>query len=279
MSIRNTGLGKGLDSLIPMSDDPSGKKQEEKKHTLDIFKIKPNPHQPRKKFNEEELNELADSIKEHGVIQPLVISKVNDEYILIAGERRLRASRIAGLREVPVILRDTKEIEMIEIALIENIQRSDLNPLEEAVSYRKLIDEFSLTQEDISKKVGKARSTVANTLRLLQLPVEAKQALRDGKITEGHARAILALTSVEQQLGLLNSILSGKLNVRQAESRITEAKQTKKDNDVIALEDELSNLLGTKVKIKRSGKGGKIAIEYYSDEELERIVNEIKKRN
>jgi len=291
MSARNVGLGRGLDSLIPVSDDTSkdndnaAKDSDARKNealdTLAISKIKPNPHQPRREFNEDELKELADSIKSHGIIQPLVVTKEGSDFILIAGERRLRAAEMAGLSEAPVIFRDTNALQKLELALIENIQRSDLNVLEEAASYKKLIEEFNLTQEDVARKVGKARSTVANTLRLLSLPVEVKRGLREGKITEGHARAILALPTLEEQLALYNQILSGSLNVRQAEAKAKKgpvAIFTAEENlEVKKITEELGNFLGTKVSIARKGAGGKLIIEYYSDEELERIYQKIAK--
>ncbi|MCL4387109.1 MAG: ParB/RepB/Spo0J family partition protein [Patescibacteria group bacterium] len=283
MSARNIGLGRGLDSLIPLKDDlksdsdSSGQKGD--LYKLEIFKIKPNPHQPRREFKDEDLRDLANSIKVHGIIQPLVVTKEGEDFILIAGERRLKAAEIAGLKEVPVIFRETKDIEKLEIALIENIQRADLNPLEEATAYKKLLDAFSLTQEEVARKVGKARSTVANTMRLLSLPVEVKRGLREGKITEGHARAILALPTLEQQLALYNSIISGSLNVRQAEARVKKGPITmlkEEDNlEIKSLIQKLSEFFGTKVTIQRKGAGGKIQIEYYSDEELERIYKKL----
>jgi len=279
MSIKG-GLGRGLDSLIPMGDENNNKNADVKdSYLLDITKIIPNPHQPRKKFNEQELMELADSITEHGVIQPLIVTKEGDNFILIVGERRLRASKLAGLREVPVIYRKTNENQKIEVALIENIQRKDLNALEEAAAYKKLIQDFSLSQEQVAKKVGKGRSTIANTLRLLSLPVEVKEGLREGKITEGHARAILALPTFEEQLALYGSILSGNLNVRQAEAK-TKVRNFSEKQDVDLhlkdLENNLSNSLNTKVSIQKKGAGGKIVIAYYSDEELEKIIHRIR---
>lgn len=278
------GLGRGLDSLIPMSDGTeTTSRPNNTKDTINelrVSEIIPNPHQPRKNFNEESMKELAHSIKLHGIIQPLVVSKENDKYILIAGERRLRASRLAGLEKVPVILRSTEEQERLELALIENLQREDLNVLEEAFSYKKLMDEFNITQEEVSRKVGKSRSAVANILRLLGLPVEVKRGLREGLITEGHARAILSLSNIEEQLALYSAIISGKLNVRQTELK---AKGNKGERpEVLGLSIELKNLegeftktIGSKVKIQKKGVGGKIIIEYYSDEELERIARKI----
>lgn len=277
------GLGRGLDALIPISIEDV----EVEKVSVDagveseikISDIRPNPHQPRKHFDEEALQELAGSIKEHGIIQPLVVSKEGNEYILIAGERRLRASKIAGLEKVPVVLRTTREQQKLELAIIENVQRTDLNVLEEAASYKKMIDEFAMTQDQVAKKVGKSRSAVANALRLLILPIEVKKGLREGKITEGHARTILSLPTVEEQLALYNQIISGKLNVRQAEAKVKgggKTRSTEVDLELKDIEGQLVKSLGSKVKITKKGKGGRIIIEYYSDEELERIVKKIK---
>lgn len=276
-------LGRGLDALIPIS------KEEEKvqkvsvdtgsEGELKISDIKPNPHQPRKNFDEEGIKELSNSIKEHGIIQPLIVSKEKDEYILIAGERRLRAAKLAGFTSVSVILRTTREQEKLELSLIENVQRIDLNVLEEAASYKKLIDEFNLTQDEVAKKVGKSRSTVANMLRLLTLPIEVKKGLREGRITEGHARTILSKNTIEEQILLYNNIVEGKMNVRQAEVKSKE-KNNPKDNkinlELKSFEEALIRSIGSKVKIQKKGAGGKIVIEYYSDEELERIVKKIK---
>ncbi|PIZ00578.1 chromosome partitioning protein ParB [bacterium (Candidatus Howlettbacteria) CG_4_10_14_0_8_um_filter_40_9] len=277
MSTNQRGLGRGLDSLIPIGKDEP-RVADGPTNELKISLIVPNPHQPRCNFDEEMLKELADSIREHGVIQPLIVSKEGKEFILIAGERRLRAAKLAGLESVPVILRSTKEQQKVELALIENLQREDLNVLEEASSYKKLIDDFSLTQEDVSKRVGKSRSAVANALRLLSLPVEVKRGLREGLITEGHARVILSLPTLEQQISFYNQIISGKLNVRQAEAKIKSGISIEKRELSIELRDiqeGLTKTLGSKVTIQKKGNGGKIIIEYYSDEELEEIVKKI----
>lgn len=272
------GLGRGLDSLIPIGNEET-KDTGAPTNELKIALLKPNPHQPRRDFDEAMLKELADSVREHGVIQPLVVSKEGKDFILVAGERRLRAAKLAGLDTVPVILRSTKEQQKLELALIENLQRTDLNVLEEASSYKKLIDEFNLTQDDVARRVGKSRSAVANALRLLSLPVEVKKGLREGLITEGHARVILSLPTLEKQLAFYDSIIKGKLNVRQAEAKAKTSRESRVASLSIELkniENDLRNIMGTKVKIQKKGAGGKIIIEYYSDEELERIVKKIK---
>lgn len=270
-SVNKFGLGRGLDSLIPTSDNDDTTKQATGNLLLATGIIDPNPHQPRTSFDEAPLAELAASIREYGILQPLLVTKAeNGRYQLIAGERRLRAAKLAGLSEVPVIVRTLDELQKLELAIIENIQRENLNPVEAALSYRRLIDEFNLSQEDAAKRVGKARSTVANSLRLLSLPAEIKQGLIDGKITEGHARSILAITDREAQLTFYNNILSEGMNVRQAESHV-QAGSTKVrkqvDPDTRAVEKKLSEAVGTKVRIKPK----QIVIEYYSPEDLERI--------
>jgi len=273
LEIRNSkfGLGRGLDSLIPTSDFDDTENRASGSLLLDPAKIDPNPHQPRTSFDEAPLAELAASIREYGILQPLLVSKAeNGRYQLIAGERRLRAAKLAGLTEVPVIERTLDEQQKLELAIIENIQRENLNPVEAALSYRRLMDEFNLSQEEASKKVGKARSTIANALRLLSLPAEIKQGLIDGKITEGHARSILAIENREAQLTFYGNILSEGMNVRQAESHVQEksAKVRKvTDPDVRAAEKRLSEIVGTKVRIKPK----QIVIEYYSPEDLEKI--------
>lgn len=270
------GLGRGLDSLIPTSDnDDSPKHQDTGVLTLDANIIDPNPHQPRTSFDEAPLAELAASIREYGILQPLLVTKAEKgRYQLIAGERRLRAAKLAGLATVPVIVRTLDEQQKLELAIIENIQRENLNPIETALSYRRLIDEFNLNQEDAARKVGKARSTVANALRLLTLSAEIKQGLIEGKITEGHARSILAIEDKEAQLNLYHNILSEGMNVRQTEAHVQE-KSTKVRKDVDpntrAAEKRLSEAVGTKVRIKSK----QIVIEYYSPEDLERIYKVI----
>lgn len=277
-------LGKGFDALI--SDDfdksillESGEKVEK----VPIDNVKPNPDQPRKHFDEEALKELASSIKEHGIIQPLVVTPTkNGEYIIVAGERRWRAAAKANLSTVPVISRSTKALEQLEIALIENVQRVDLNPLEQAASIQRLVEQFSLPFETITKRLGKADSTLRNIVRLLQLPDDAKTALTEGKITEGHARQILALIGdPERQAYLLKSIIEHKWNVRQAERFVTSIKEGIKESDKASARTQtetqetrdLSKKLGTPVHIRRMASGGKLEITFGSDEELSKIIN------
>jgi ParB family chromosome partitioning protein len=270
------GLGRGLDSLIPISIDETG--EEIKVNATDFISvglIDPNPHQPRQNFEEVSLSELAGSIREHGILQPLLLTPNENRYQLIAGERRLRAAKIAGLKEVPVIIRTLDEQSKLELALIENVQRENLNPIEAAYSYKKLMDEFNLTQDEVARKVGKARSTIANTVRLLSLPVEIKAALSKGVITEGHARTLLGIENKDEQLLLFQNMVSGKITVRQAESRSSRVKNSAagktKDPNFEAAEKKLEETLGSKVVIKSKSKGGQIVIGYYSLEDLERI--------
>lgn len=286
-------LGKGLDALIPVDIDefvssslPSELKNDSNQISeLDVDIIGPNPHQPRADFPRRELEDLAQSIKVHGILQPLVVIKTPNGYQLVAGERRLRASKLAGLVKVPAIVRTFNEQEQLELAVIENIQRSDLNPLEVAIAYTKLIDQFNLTHEQIAKRVGKGASTVSNSVRLINLPHPAKLALQKGQISEGHARAILSLDNPAEQIQLLERIITDKMNVREAEvaarrfkEGITEKKSVKaKDirSEDTAIINSLGKHLGTKTAIQKTARGGRIIIEYYSDEELERITNQI----
>lgn len=255
---------------------------------LSVDLIKPNPWQPRKTFAPESLQELADSIKEHGILQPLVVIPAGDgSYQLIVGERRLRAAKLAGLSKVPAIVRDTmEERQKLELALIENIQRHNLDPIEEATAYQQLIDQYQMTQEEISKKMGKARTTITNTLRLLRLPLKIQRAVADGTISEGHARAIMTLPGMEKQLAFLETILKENMTVRQAEDRVREvlarpkivrAPRTPSDPEVAALESELRGKLGTKVKVQKHGETGRIMIEFYSQEELNNFLNKVSK--
>ncbi|MDD5693281.1 MAG: ParB/RepB/Spo0J family partition protein [Patescibacteria group bacterium] len=273
------GLGRGLDSLIPTEEYENGEKTDKDSLIIQIDKIDPNPHQPRKDFNEEALVELASSIREHGILQPLLVTPAKDRFQLIAGERRLRAAKIVGLTEVSVIVRTMGEQSKLELALIENVQREDLNPIETAQSYKQLIDEFNLKQEDLSKKVGKARATIANTLRLLSLPAEIKLALSQNQITEGHARALLAVDDKEKQRVLFEKILKGDVTVREAESH-AKAKRSShapevKDPNFVAAEKRMAEVMGTKVEIKNKKNKGQIVIDYYSFEDLERIFKRI----
>ncbi|MDO9545877.1 MAG: ParB/RepB/Spo0J family partition protein [Pelolinea sp.] len=275
------GLGKGLDALIPggFQKDSNGGAQQ-----IPISAIKPNPEQPRTEINNEGLEDLARSIQEHGIIQPLILTKdtVNDQYTLIAGERRLLAAQIAGLESVPAIIRDASNQERLELALIENIQREDLSPLESALAYQRLNDEFDLSHEDISVRVGKSRVAISNTLRLLKLPDDVQAALHAGKISEGHARALLGLPSKKSQSAALHTILNNELNVRQTEELarkfsgqkpILEKEKNPIPPEIKSLEDSLRASLGTKVTVNHGIKGGTVVIHYYSEEELESLID------
>lgn len=250
-----------------------------------IEAISPNPHQPRDDFNEEGLQDLANSIKEHGVLQPLVVSRTDSGgYELIAGERRLEASKIAGLERVPVIVRKVNEQNKAELALIENIQRYDLNPIEEARAFKKLQDTFAMTQAEVSLRAGKSRSAVSNALRLLNLPIEIQKALILGTVTEGHARAILAVSNAEKQRALFDLVVRDGLTVRQTEDKVRESvpggaekKKRYADPDVLEKEKILSEALGTKVHIRKSKTGGQIIIDYYSDEEFNALLTNLSK--
>ena len=279
-------LGKGLDALIrpPSQQDlsPAGVT------TIPISKIKTNPHQPRKHFDPKALNELSASIKEKGVITPITVRAVDNGYILIAGERRLRASKLAKQKEIPAyILEITDEVEMMEVALIENIQRENLNPLEESEAYAVLQGQFELSQTDIAKAVGKSRSTITNSLRLLQLPAEIKNSIRNKQISSGHGRAILAMKTQSGMLKLWHMILKNDLSVRGAESIVKDKvkgpkkrkklNQRKKSIAIRKLEDEMITIFGTKVQLNhKAKKGGFITVNYFSDEDLERILDLIR---
>jgi len=246
--------------------------------------IKPNPRQPRLKFQEEELAELAASIREHGVIQPLIVLPNGDgTFILIAGERRWQAAKKAGLPTVPVITRQANNQELLEIALIENVQREDLNAMEEAEAYRQLVEDFGLSHEAVAKRVGKSRVSITNTLRLLGLAEVVKQALVDGKITEGHARALLMLSTQKAQASALQTLLNLSLSVRQAEElvrklagqKFIKARKPGRSADVNDVEKRLQNSLGTKVALKHGKNGGTVTIYYYSDEELDALLGKL----
>lgn len=244
-------------------------------------KVVPNPHQPRIQFSEEKLLELAQSIKEHGILQPLIVTRVGDNFELIAGERRLQAAKIVGLTEVPVMIREAENQEKFELAIIENIQRHDLNPIEEARAYERLSKEFELSQESIAKKMGRSRSAIANTMRLLQLPVEIQRAVAEDKISEGHAKALLAIENPEKQRALFELIVRQGLTVRQTESKSREIsdrpprKTSSKDPEIEARESTLSEIFGTKVRIAKTGVGGMIRIDYFSDEEFKNIFSKL----
>lgn len=290
----SNGLGRGLSSLIPQKVNKEGETSEgeavvnvtsetdkDKVLKIDPDKIKINPMQPRSSFAGHKMDELVESIKRYGIIQPLVVTEKEGEYELIAGERRLRSAKIIGLEKVPVIIRDAGSQEKLEVALIENLQREDLNPIEMALAYRKLIDEFNLSQEDVAKRVGKSRPSVTNTLRVLNLPEEIQAALIEGKITEGHAKILTGLDTEVKQMTLFRKMLNNKMSV---EDVILEARRmggTKQAKVKINYEDKdkefaFREYFGTKVEIKRKRKGGQIIIDFYSDEELGEMTSKIK---
>ncbi len=279
---RRRGLGKGLDALIPSGDKPAASEVSE----LPVDSIERNPRQPRQNFDAGELAELADSIREHGVLQPLIVAQPedSDQYLLIAGERRLQAARQAGLSTVPAVVREATDEQLIVWALIENLQREDLNPLEAAEGYRQLAEDFDLSHEQIAERVGKSRSTVTNTLRLLNLPDAARTAVERGRLSEGHARALLSLDGEEAQLAALQTVLDQGLNVRQTEALVRRlgGKRRKKrrkspqlNPEEKALESDLRDALGTKVKLRRSDQGGTLTLHFYSDEELNTLVERL----
>jgi ParB family transcriptional regulator, chromosome partitioning protein len=283
MATKRMALGKGLGALLPEFG------QAEPKTLLycGIEEIIPNRSQPRKHFDESKLQELAESIKEKGILEPLIVRRTDQGYELIVGERRWRAAQKAGLKEVPVMVKEVEGREVLEISLIENLQREDLNPIEAAEAFKHLIEEFNLSQEDLSKRIGKDRTTITNTLRLLKLPLEVRNQLLQNRITSGHARAILSLESKEKQKELCALIIKKGLSVREAESIAKRwAEKPKKsitpvkprgdlESQLSSLQDSMRKYLGTKVHITQKGKRGKIEIEYYSHEDLERIVEAI----
>lgn len=280
---KKSGLGRGLDALFSSAITDS----EDSVKTVPVTSIIPNPMQPRTIFNQDELIDLADSIKEHGVIQPLIVNEKPDgQYVLIAGERRLRAAQMAGLSTVPVISRTADDQELLELALIENIQREDLSPLEAAEAYKSLEENFNLTHEEISKRVGKNRTSVTNTMRLLKLPGEVRKALLDKKITEGHARALLSLPTAQSQISAMNHVVSSNLSVRQTEEYVrsligekeipVKEKKSTLSPELKDIEDRLRQMVGTKVTLRPSKNGaGTINIHYYSSEELDSLLEKL----
>ena len=269
---RSFGLGRGLDALIPRATDaPTAQ--------VPIDGVRKNPHQPRNAFDEEGLAELSASIATHGVIQPIVVrGSADGGYELIAGERRLRAARMAGLTQIPAVIRDTTSNELLELALVENVQREDLNAIEEASAYRELIDGFGLTHEAVAHRVGKSRVAISNALRLLDLASETREAIIDGRISEGHGRALAALTIPELQRAVLQVVLERHLSVRQTEELVRRKRDAGAtpgrkvlSEDLADLEAQLRGILATKVGIVRTRKGGRVVIDFYSDEELDRI--------
>lgn len=288
---KKTGLGRGLNTLIPSAPAKDAesekilKKEEQIKSEImvPILKVEPNPDQPRRQFDEDSLQELADSIKQYGILQPLIVKKHEKFYEIIAGERRWRAAKMAGLKEVPVLIRDYAENEIVEIALIENIQREDLNPIEEALAYKRLMEEFSLKQDQVAAKVSKSRVAITNSLRLLKLDQRVQNLLSEEMITTGHARALLAIDDPDQQYEIAMKVFDEKLSVREIEKLVKQMskkkKETPKEEDKVQeylfanIEESLKQALGSKVNIKNRNNKGKIEIEYYSKEELDRLVD------
>ncbi|AOT73110.1 ParB/RepB/Spo0J family partition protein [Geosporobacter ferrireducens] len=279
------GLGKGLNALIPASKEPLAVNIPPKgdAYKVSIQEIRPNKDQPRKHFDKDKLETLVDSIKAHGLIQPIVVRPIEQGYEIVAGERRWKASREAGLKEIPCIIKEMDQRTGLEIALIENLQREDLNAIEEASAYKQLMEFYGLTQEELSQVVGKSRPHIANTLRLLNLGEKIKQMVVNEEITSGHARALLRLTDKNLQLETAQKVMENQLSVRETEVLVDnlltvkikkeQPAQKVKDYHLVSLEDSLKSLFGTKVNIVKGKKKGKIEIEYYSDEELERLID------
>lgn len=294
MVAKKSGLGKGLDALIPAGNKKAPVKKEtepviiekivEKKgvETLKITEVEPNREQPRKNFNEDALLELSDSIKQYGVIQPLIVQKKGDHYEIIAGERRWRAAKMAGIKEIPVIIKDYSDQQVMEISLIENIQREDLNPIEEAMAYKNLMEEFHLKQDEIAERVSKSRTAVTNSMRLLKLDKRVQQMMIDDMISAGHARTLITIEDPDVQYNIATKIFDEKLSVRETEKMVkllqkpeVKKEKTEKVNSFIYkdIEEKIKAILGTKVTVDhRSNNKGRISIEYYSNDELERIL-------
>ncbi|WP_066896351.1 ParB/RepB/Spo0J family partition protein [Clostridium nigeriense] len=274
---KKSALGKGLGALIP-NEIPG--KENNKPSVISLNLIKNNDDQPRKSFDDEKIAELAQSIKEHGIIQPIILNKKNDYYVIVAGERRWRAAKLLGLKEVPAIVMELTDKNILEISLIENIQRQDLNPIEEALAYKKLLSDFNLTQEELSKRVGKSRVAITNVIRLTGLSETVKQYLIDEVITEGHGRALLAIEDPKLQCEIAQKVIDEKLSVRELERLIKLSKSDKPEKKKVReinpyykdVTDRLQNYFGTKVNISNKNNKGKIEIEYYSEEDLQRIL-------
>ncbi len=277
---KKTGLGKGLDALFGPAPEEEQVQENDTLKKLKITEVEPNRDQPRKNFDQEALEELAQSIGEYGLIQPIVVTKKDGYYSIIAGERRWRASKLAGLKEIPAIIRDDDEKVNSEISLIENMQREDLNPYEKALGIRTLIDNYGLSQEDVAKKLGKGRSTIANWVRVLNLESRVLEMAKNGKLTEGHCKALLAITDPEKQYTTAIQMLERGQTVRQVEkkAKIKETKEEQKRNHILykSIEDNFQSFFGTKVKLDAGKRRGKIIIEYTSNDDLERILGLIK---
>lgn len=282
MAGNKPGLGRGLDALFgDAAPPPSGPAE------LPIDSISPNPYQPRTAFDDAEIASLAASIREHGIVQPIVVCRDGDGYALIAGERRWRAARVAGYESIPAVIRQGDNQSRLEVALVENVQRADLNPLEEAAAYRRLVDEFEMTQEEVARRMGKSRAAVANSLRLLSLPSGLKQDLADGRLTEGHARALLGLPSEDAMLQVGRRVVDQSLNVRQTEALARDwgdgpkprKQPAKLDPESAALEARIREVLGTQVRLERGPNGGKLTIFFHSEEELDGLYTILTARN
>lgn len=281
------GLGKGLGALIPEeSINEDEYKKNDSVNLISVNLIKANGNQPRKSFDEQKIIQLSESIKQHGIIQPVILKTNGDTYSIIAGERRWRAAKIAGIKEIPAIIMNLSDKEILEVSLIENIQRQDLNPIEEALAYKRLIEDFKLTQEELSKRIGKSRTSVTNSLRLLNIDSRVKEYLIDGVVSEGHARALLSLENKDLQYELAQMIIDEGLSVRETEKLIKNINNSKKDltkktsSDLnpyyIDIKNKLENLFGTKVMLLDKKNKGKIEIEYYSSDDLQRIIDILK---
>ncbi|MCE5219991.1 MAG: ParB/RepB/Spo0J family partition protein [Clostridium sp.] len=276
-------LGKGLSALIP--EETEGLRDEDNKILISLNKIKSDEEQPRKLFDSEKIAELAESIKTYGIIQPLILRKhMEDQYIIVAGERRWRAAKIAGLKEIPAIIMELSDRDILEISLIENIQRQDLNPIEEALAYRKLLNDFKITQEELSKRIGKSRVAIANTMRLMNLDDRVQQYIIESIISEGHGRVLLAINDKQKQYELAQQIIDEKLSVRELERLIKRFSEEEEKEKIISSSDDLNpyykeiknqleNYFGTKVNVSNKKNKGKIEIEYYSEEDLQRILD------
>ena len=293
---KSRGLGKGLDSLIPVGSAEGKTKiginsapaaEEKPDKMVKITMVEPNRDQPRHKFDEAALNELADSIKQYGIISPIIVQDRKDHYEIIAGERRWRAAKIAGLKEIPVIIKNFTEQEIVEISLIENIQRENLNPIEEALAYKRLLTEFNLKQEEVAERVSKSRTAVTNSMRLLKLADEVQQMIIDGKITTGHARALITIEDTEKQIEIAKKVVDEKLSVRDIEKLVKDLNKPKKEkkaakqikNEFIYqdIEEKLKQSFGTKVSVTAKEDGsGKIEIDFYSSDDLDRILDLLK---
>lgn len=273
------GLGRGLDALISSANTLDNARDSVLE--VKINDVEPNADQPRKVFDQERLQALAESIKEHGVVQPIIVRQDGSRYVIVAGERRWRAAKLAGLKTIPVVVKELSSRQVMEIALIENLQREDLNPIEEAEAYQKLMDEYSMTQEEVAKLVGKSRAAIANSVRLLTLAKEIREMLVDGRLTSGHARTLVAIDDENRQKELADLFVKKGLNVREAEKLAAqEAKRAakkvrpkKEDVEMTQLVEDLRTLFGTKIDLQRGKDKGKIVIEYYSKEEFDRIID------